>query len=127
MDHGSYPRSLLIMDFGKTAQAILIANLPQKILSFLYLTYTSLCACMLSGYEWPLFSHHHSSLRVTSPSPRPVLRILASITLHLSHSSNDPKQPPPLVNLSVNIPREARDMGPAQKASVADKYSWDEV
>ena len=49
--------------------AILLSNIPQTILSFLYLTYNSLFTCMLSAYEWSLFSHHHRTLRVTSPRP----------------------------------------------------------
>ena len=53
--------------FSNVTHAILIANLPQFILSFLYLTYNSLFTCMLSGHEWSLFSHHHRTLRVTSP------------------------------------------------------------
>ena len=49
--------------------AILLSNIPQTILSFLYLTYNSLFTCMLSAHEWSLFSHHHRTLRVTSPRP----------------------------------------------------------
>ncbi|PUU77988.1 hypothetical protein B9Z19DRAFT_1065405 [Tuber borchii] len=48
-------------------QVILLVNLPQTILSFLYLTYNSLFTCMLMGHEWSLFSHSHRTLRVTSP------------------------------------------------------------
>ncbi|PUU77998.1 hypothetical protein B9Z19DRAFT_1127492 [Tuber borchii] len=48
---------------------ILISNIPQTILSFLYLTYNSLFTGMLLGHEWSLFSHHHRILRVTSPRP----------------------------------------------------------
>ncbi|KAG0126943.1 hypothetical protein HOY82DRAFT_491140 [Tuber indicum] len=61
--------SLLTLDFGNIIHTILLANLPQTILSFLYLTYNSLFTCMLLGHEWSLFSHHHRSLRVTSPRP----------------------------------------------------------
>ncbi|KAG0635406.1 hypothetical protein HOY80DRAFT_927241 [Tuber brumale] len=61
--------SLLPIDFPNISQTILLANLPQTILSFLYLTYNSLFTCMLSGHEWSLFSHHHRTLRVTSPRP----------------------------------------------------------
>jgi len=61
--------SLVYKTFGNITQAILIANLPQTILSFLYLTYNSLFTCMLLGHEWSLFSHHHRTLRVTSPRP----------------------------------------------------------
>ncbi|KAG0126952.1 hypothetical protein HOY82DRAFT_626483, partial [Tuber indicum] len=61
--------SILSIYFGNITQAILLANLPQTILSFLYLTYNSVFTCMLSGHEWSLFSHHHRTLRVTSPRP----------------------------------------------------------
>ncbi|KAG0126957.1 hypothetical protein HOY82DRAFT_523938 [Tuber indicum] len=61
--------SLLGFAFDNITQAVLLANLPQTILSFLYLTYNSLFTCMLSGHEWSLFSHHHRTLRVTSPRP----------------------------------------------------------
>ena len=61
--------SLVATHFQNINQAILTANLPQTILSFLYLTYNSLFTCMLSGHEWSLFSHHHRTLRVTSPRP----------------------------------------------------------
>ncbi|KAG0635399.1 hypothetical protein HOY80DRAFT_1093564 [Tuber brumale] len=61
--------SLLTIRFRNITQEILLANLPQTILSFLYLTYNSLFTCMLSAHEWPLFSHHHRTLRVTSPRP----------------------------------------------------------
>ena len=61
--------SMLREHFKNIALAIFIANLPQTILSFLYLTYNSLFTCMLMGNEWSLFSHHHRTLRVTSPRP----------------------------------------------------------
>ncbi|CUS15055.1 unnamed protein product, partial [Tuber aestivum] len=61
--------SIVSITLGNITQAILLANLPQTILSFLYLTYNSLFTCMLSGHEWSLFSHHHRTLRVTSPRP----------------------------------------------------------
>ncbi|KAG0126956.1 hypothetical protein HOY82DRAFT_626498 [Tuber indicum] len=61
--------SILLTYTTNIRQAILIANLPQTILSFLYLTYNSLFTCMLSGHEWSLFGHRHRSLRVTSPRP----------------------------------------------------------
>ncbi|PUU75536.1 hypothetical protein B9Z19DRAFT_994073 [Tuber borchii] len=61
--------SMFPIHFQNITQAILLANLPQTILSFLYLTYNSLFTCMLSAHEWSLFSHHHRALRVTSPSP----------------------------------------------------------
>ncbi|PUU72168.1 hypothetical protein B9Z19DRAFT_1172619 [Tuber borchii] len=44
--------------------AILLSNIPQTTLSFLYLIYNSLFTCMLSGHEWSLFGHHHRTLRI---------------------------------------------------------------
>lgn len=37
---------------GSLTRVILVANLPQVILSFLYLTYNSLFTCMLVAKEW---------------------------------------------------------------------------
>jgi len=61
--------SRVVFNIHGIAPAIILANLPQTILSFLYLTYNSLFTCMLSGHEWSLFGHHHRTLRVTSPRP----------------------------------------------------------
>ena len=61
--------SLVTIRFQNITQAIILANLPQTILSFLYLTYNSVFTCMLSGHEWSLFGHHYRTLRVTSPRP----------------------------------------------------------
>ncbi|PUU76459.1 hypothetical protein B9Z19DRAFT_1194722 [Tuber borchii] len=61
--------SLVTMPVGNITQAIFLANLPQTILSFLYLSYNSLFTCMLAGHEWSLFGHHYRTLRVTSPRP----------------------------------------------------------
>ncbi|PWW73704.1 hypothetical protein C7212DRAFT_365968 [Tuber magnatum] len=61
--------SIVSIGFRNLSEATLLANLPQTILSFLYLTYNSLFTCMLSGYELSLFSHHHRTLCVTSPRP----------------------------------------------------------
>ncbi|CUS15480.1 unnamed protein product, partial [Tuber aestivum] len=61
--------SLVSLTFRNITEATLLANLPQTILSFLYLTYNSLFTCMLLGHEWSLFAHHHRTLRVTSPRP----------------------------------------------------------
>ena len=46
---------------------VLFANLPQAILSFLYLTYNGLFSCVLGAHEWSLFAKHARTLRVTSP------------------------------------------------------------
>ncbi|PUU76454.1 hypothetical protein B9Z19DRAFT_1194719 [Tuber borchii] len=61
--------SVVSIYFRNITQAILLANLPQTILSFLYLTYNSLFTCMLAGHEWSFFSREHRALRVTSPRP----------------------------------------------------------
>jgi hypothetical protein len=46
---------------------VLLANLPQGILSFLYLTYNGLYTCMLNADEWGRFAHQRKTLRVTAP------------------------------------------------------------
>ena len=52
---------------GKLIPTILIANFPQALLSFLYLTYNALFTCMLTAKEWSAFAHQRKTLRVTSP------------------------------------------------------------
>ena len=47
---------------------ILLANLPQLVLSILYLSYNSIYTCQLVAYEWSQFSRHRKRLRVTRPS-----------------------------------------------------------
>jgi hypothetical protein len=47
---------------------ILLANSPQVLLSFLYLTYQGIFTCMISADEWSRFAHERKALRVTSPS-----------------------------------------------------------
>ena len=47
---------------------ILIANSPQVLLSFLFLTYNGLFTCMLLGHEWSGYAHVRKPLRVTSPA-----------------------------------------------------------
>lgn len=46
---------------------ILLANLPQTIVSFLYLTYNALFTSMLVAKEWNEFSHKRKNLRVSYP------------------------------------------------------------
>lgn len=46
---------------------ILVANMPQGILSFLYLLYNGMFSSVLGAYEWSLFGKHRQPLRVTSP------------------------------------------------------------
>lgn len=50
--------------------SVLLANTPQAILSFLYLTYNGLFSCMLLMKEWSDFAHERKSLRVTLPIGR---------------------------------------------------------
>ncbi|ORY11501.1 hypothetical protein BCR34DRAFT_513729 [Clohesyomyces aquaticus] len=46
---------------------VLLANLPQTVISFLYLTYNGLFTCMLAGREWAQYAVKRASLRVTIP------------------------------------------------------------
>ena len=46
---------------------VLVANLPQMILSFLFLTYNGLFTCMLLADEWNGYAHERKPLRVTNP------------------------------------------------------------
>ena len=47
--------------------SILLANVPQVLLSFLYFTYNGLFSCMLLVDEWSGFAREPKTLRVTSP------------------------------------------------------------
>lgn len=67
------PQSLLNIGINSTGSNgflvfILVANLPQALVSFRYLTYNGLYTCMLVADEWSRFAHQRKSLRVTSPS-----------------------------------------------------------
>ncbi|KAL8709696.1 MAG: hypothetical protein Q9220_005636 [cf. Caloplaca sp. 1 TL-2023] len=46
---------------------IFVANLPQLLLSFIYLAYNDLFTCMLLGQEWSSYAHRRKPLRVTQP------------------------------------------------------------
>lgn len=48
---------------------ILMANLPQTIISFLYLTYNGLFTCMITVCEWARYAIKRASLHVTIPRP----------------------------------------------------------
>ncbi|KAI5844703.1 hypothetical protein BZA05DRAFT_409130 [Tricharina praecox] len=48
-------------------EAVLLANLPQTILSLLYLMYNALFTIMLSALEWNSYANSRKPLRVTSP------------------------------------------------------------
>ncbi len=47
---------------------ILVANLPQALLSFLFIAYNGLFTCMLLADEWNGYTHKRKPLRVTSPN-----------------------------------------------------------
>lgn len=47
--------------------AALITNLPQVLLSYIYLAFNGLFTCMLAGQEYMQYTHHRRPLRVTSP------------------------------------------------------------
>ncbi|KAI9876003.1 MAG: hypothetical protein M1830_007578 [Pleopsidium flavum] len=51
-------------------RSVLLGNLPQVILSFLYLMYNSLYTNMLLAHEWSQFAQVRKALRVTSPTGR---------------------------------------------------------
>ena len=46
---------------------VILANLPQTILSYIYLSFNWLCTCMYAGHEWMKYASHRRPLRVTSP------------------------------------------------------------
>lgn len=47
--------------------SVLIANLPQALLSFLYLTLNGLCTSMFLADEWSRFGRYRKPLRVSTP------------------------------------------------------------
>jgi hypothetical protein len=51
-----------------TIQNILVANVAQPVLSFLYFSYNGLFTCMLLGYEWSSYAYHRKGLRVSHPA-----------------------------------------------------------
>jgi hypothetical protein len=48
---------------------VLVANLPQFLATFLYLTYNGIFTAMLANREWTNYAHKRAALRVTAPSP----------------------------------------------------------
>ena len=61
------PQSLATWGQTGIIANVLLANLPQIILSFVFLTYNGLFTCMLMGKEWNDFAHRRKPLRVTLP------------------------------------------------------------
>ena len=49
------------------ASAVLFANLPQLVLSFVYLSYNALITCMLLANEYSQYEVRRKTLRVTTP------------------------------------------------------------
>lgn len=52
------------------ASAVLFANLPQLVLSFVYLSYNALITCMLLANEYSQYEIQRKTLRVTTPCER---------------------------------------------------------
>ena len=59
-------KNLLSVQLSFLAAAIL-ANLPQLLVSYVYITINNIFTCMLAGREWMQFATHQQPLRVTSP------------------------------------------------------------
>ncbi|KAL9044336.1 MAG: hypothetical protein Q9214_002519 [Letrouitia sp. 1 TL-2023] len=47
--------------------AVVLANLPQTVISYIYVLFNWLYTSMYSGYEWAKYAEHRRALRVTSP------------------------------------------------------------
>ena len=47
---------------------MVLANIPQVLLSYLYLCFNALYTCMLVASEWAGYFYHRKPLRVTSPT-----------------------------------------------------------
>jgi hypothetical protein len=62
------PNSLVGVAPPGLISTVLFANMPQAILSFLYLSYNALYSCVLGAHEWSLFAGSRRTLRVTSPA-----------------------------------------------------------
>jgi hypothetical protein len=61
------PDAIVNFETGGLITTVLFANLPQTILSFLYLFYNGLYSSFLAANEWSKFGHTQKSLRVTNP------------------------------------------------------------
>lgn len=53
--------------YSSLIPTVLIANLPQLVLTFLYFTYNGLFTCMLIAKEWNDYAYKRIPLRVTAP------------------------------------------------------------
>ncbi|ORY11736.1 hypothetical protein BCR34DRAFT_483765 [Clohesyomyces aquaticus] len=63
------PRAVISWNITSITSNIIMANLPQPILSFLYFSFNGLFTCMLLSVEWNKFGHERKGLRV-SHAPR---------------------------------------------------------
>ena len=52
---------------GGLVSNVIIVNLPQAVLSFIFLAYNGIFTCMLLADEWNGYAHKRKPLRVTSP------------------------------------------------------------
>lgn len=62
----SVGRYMVTMNHSLVA-TVLIANLPQTLLCYVYVFFNSLYTCMVAGHEWTQFATHRRTLRVSSP------------------------------------------------------------
>lgn len=60
------PRTIISFGYSiSLVSSVLIANIAQPILSFLYFSYNGLFTCMLLGYEWASYAQRRKGLRVS--------------------------------------------------------------
>ena len=69
ISHAAYSISGFITSTaGSSVQAnILLANLPQLLISLIYISYSNILTCMLQAAEWSKFAVAHQPLRVSKP------------------------------------------------------------
>ncbi|CZR50129.1 uncharacterized protein PAC_00001 [Phialocephala subalpina] len=70
------PKSLTNRTCPGLINTVIVANLPQAILSFLYMTYNGLFSCVVGADEWSRFAHSRKPLRVTFPKANNVRHII---------------------------------------------------
>lgn len=70
--HPTFMLLSVILRHGNSASsllpAVLLANLPQLIVSFIYVSYNSVWTSMLMGLEWSQYGHIRQPLRVSYPA-----------------------------------------------------------
>jgi hypothetical protein len=60
------PRTIFQSPLHTVISNVLVANVPQVVLSFVYLSFNGLFTAMLLGYEWFTYTRQHKGLRVTT-------------------------------------------------------------